>query len=103
VEKYEPRKFSYIECECSLAEHILRISVDDMFDYEAPLIVEMRLSHFMPWYRRIVLAFKYIFKMDTKLCQYEETIIPQSSFPKLRDIIDEAESIGQKKLDELAK
>jgi hypothetical protein len=93
----------YIECECGDFAHIIRFTIDDDYTCESPITLETRMSHFLPWYRRIVLAFRYIFKLDTTAIQYGETIIPPETFPKLRALLDEAEALGQAKCDKLAK
>jgi len=93
----------YIECACHLFDHTIRFTIDDWEDDpNTNLIVETRMSHFLPWYRRIALAFKYVLGLDTT-CQYSETIIPPETFPKLRALLDEAEALGQAKCDKLAK
>ena len=54
----------YYECQCGSPSHTLRFVLD--LDPEFPtLYTELMMSHYLPWYKRIWVAIKYIFRYDT--------------------------------------
>ena len=61
----------YIECECGDFAHIIRFTIDDEYTCESPISLETRLNHYLPWYKRLVQAVRYLFGVDTTYCQYD--------------------------------
>ena len=62
-------KHHYVRCECTSAEHTLvfRVWNDEIF-------VETHLSKYLPWYKRVVLAVKYVFGYQCKYGAFAEFI-----------------------------
>jgi len=55
----------YFTCVCGDFDHTLRfvLDLDRDSEYQFPTIyVECQLNEYMPWYKRILIAIKYIFK-----------------------------------------
>lgn len=57
----------YFECACGSPEHTIRFTLDKQDD--PPVIYcDFYLDQYLPWYRRVLVAVKYIFKIKP---QYE--------------------------------
>lgn len=59
-------------CECYDSKHHFHV-IHDLEENE--ISIEIRPSHYLPWYRRIWMAIKFIFKRDDQW--YSETIISE--------------------------
>ena len=58
----------HLDCCCGSPQHTLRFVLDfDTFgDDEIPTIyTDVQMAHYLPWYKRIWVAIKYIFGYDT--------------------------------------
>jgi len=62
-------KTEYFDCCCSAPDHTLRFMYDTTeFNEGAELptiYTEVMMSHYLPWHKRIWVAIKYLFGMDT--------------------------------------
>lgn len=57
----------YFTCACGTMDHTLRfvLDLDENSEVRVPTIyVDIRLVHYLPWYRRLWLGIKYIFGTD---------------------------------------
>jgi len=56
----------YFECTCGAPDHTLRFVIDKG-DKEWPptMYTEVMMSHFRPWHKRVWIAIRYMFGMDT--------------------------------------
>jgi hypothetical protein len=60
----------YIECECTSFDHLVRLNwfedhnVTTIQDIDGWVYLEVKLSHYIPWYKRIWGAVKYVFGKD---------------------------------------
>ena len=56
----------YIECECSIKDHLLVAEIFDMGETskETMVCIYTQLNQFLPLYKRFWLAIKYIFSAD---------------------------------------
>jgi len=68
----EPR-YLYIECKCRSFEHLLRFYHDTSGDWD-DLGVSVQMSHYLPWWRRLWVAAKYVMGLDTR-CHYEDVLL----------------------------
>lgn len=87
-------KTKWVDCACSDPSHSIRFSVDTTDTTEGPIhefiIIETHLSSYHPWYKRIWLALKYIFKYDSKYGHYDCTILTESKLVELLHFFKEA-------------
>lgn len=77
----------YFECTCSSIDHILRITEDEEWPY---LYCNLLLNNNLPFYKRLYLAIKYIFKKPTSIYgMFEEIILDDKQAIELRDFLNE--------------
>lgn len=57
----------FFECQCTSAEHTVRFILNKQ---DKEIYVSMFLDHFQPWYKRVLIALKYIFKMPQGFNHY---------------------------------
>lgn len=57
----------YFSCDCGEMDHTLRfvLDLDEHSEIRCPTIyTDIRLNHYLPWYRRVWIGIKYIFGTD---------------------------------------
>lgn len=78
-----------LDCECSSAEHIIRFSLYD-WDTDFPeLLVEVQASHFLPWYKRLIVSIKYLFGIPG--LDWHDSMIKSKDVPRLKELIEKFE------------
>ena len=85
----------YFKCECGTPDHIFIVSHDmfvwrddpDTVEVEEDIYVHTGMNHYLPWYKRLVIAFKYILGIDNTNCIYSESYINVEDASKLIDIL----------------
>jgi hypothetical protein len=80
----------YIECECQSFDHIGRFVWfdDEKMDEHWALYFDFELDHYLPWYKRIMAALRFIFKKES-IGQYDCLILNQQAVVDLRDFLNE--------------
>lgn len=79
----------YFECICRAPYHLLRIDIEDWDDKFTPeLIVYNQLNIYLPWYKRVYIAMKYIFGFERKNCDYTDTLLNEEKAIVLRDMLN---------------
>ena len=63
------KKIELFECACYLPNHMFYVS---KYDDEDEFYFHVQLNNWLPWYKRIYYAVKYIFGGD---CGWDETIL----------------------------
>ena len=71
---YEER-IEYFGCSCAQFDHLLVVESRKYEDGLSELAVYKSMSHYLPWYKRLYHAFRYIFGMKPTRYHFEETII----------------------------
>lgn len=82
-------KSFHILCECRSPEHMITVSqYNDGDEHDdahlGHCVIQTSMNHYLPWYRRIWVAMKYVFKAEYN--NYTETIV---DIEKLRIITSE--------------
>lgn len=78
----------HLDCECGSPEHITRYSLWDWGpDFPPEMMVELQASHYLPWYKRIAVAFKYIFSGEG--VKWHDVLINPEDSDKLLNMITE--------------
>lgn len=86
-------EFTRFECECSLMEHNVRFSLDPE-DGQIFVDTVLRASH--PWYKRLIIAIKYILQPNkSNYGFHEEVILKKEDYSKIRDLLDKSEAINK--------
>ncbi len=84
-----------IPCDCGISpyysDHNVSIYYDDEYMHldGGEIYISTSLCHYMPWYRRIKLAFMYVLGVESQACFYKETVISKDKFIELIDQIKE--------------
>lgn len=74
-----------LKCACGdTKEHIAIFDFDEQ-DWKDTLSVGLYLNHYLPWYKRLVLAVKYVLGIDNTYQHYVEGIYNKDEVARLRD------------------
>lgn len=79
----------YFECMCRAPYHLIRIDIEDWDDKFTPdLIIYNQLSTYLSWWKRILVAFKYVFGIERQNCDYSDTVLDEKKATELRDMLN---------------
>jgi hypothetical protein len=53
------------------------------------ICVGAAMNHYLPWYKRMGIAFKYLFGIDNTYCHYVESLYDKETAVKLRDWLND--------------
>ena len=81
-------KVIHLDCDCHSPEHIIRYSLW-AWDYNdrPEMFVEVQAGHYLPWYKRIWPAIKYMFGIPG--LDWHEAIIRPQDVDKLTSMLEE--------------
>lgn len=68
------------KCDCGEATHNTKVWVDKEND---EVLIYASLNHYLPWYKRLPVAFKYLLGIDNTFVQYEETFMSVDKYTKV--------------------
>lgn len=76
----------FIECECLDPSHLMYIQYDSYYD---EIIINNQMNHYLPWYKRIYVAIKFIFKLKNKYnSHWDCTMINEEKRLKLKEFLE---------------
>jgi hypothetical protein len=86
-------EYYFIECECHCSEHIVRIVYDSEEDNTGDawddIYMDVQLNPRLNIFRRLVVAFKYIFKLGySNNMPWESTIINRKQLPEIIELLN---------------
>lgn len=71
------------KCDCNyIGLHSVKAQVDGEHIY-----IYTSMNHWLPWYKRLGVAIKYILGIDNTYCDYHETVLEYNEFFKIVDEI----------------
>lgn len=79
-------QYLYLECECSDTGCMGRIYRDNDPEWDT-VSINVQLNPYLPWYRRVVEAFKYVFNMQGQKCHWGDILIPANRRQEVADFI----------------
>lgn len=79
----EERKVELFNCGCNTPEHIFYVS---KYKDEPEFFFEVQLNNWLPWYKRIYYAIRYVFGGD---CGWDETILEPEDTKRLIKFLKE--------------
>ena len=82
------RKELVLICNCSSLDHAIRFTHWDEDDIG---YVHVILQYDLPFFKRLVAAFRYLFNMTCRFGSVAEVCLSREDMPKLREWIDSAE------------
>jgi len=78
----------FFECACGSPEHTIRFTLDKSDD--PPMVFcDFYLDHYMPWWKRIYVAIKYILKRPPNNSHFDDWIMYAADVTRLRDMCEE--------------
>lgn len=82
----------HFRCECGLPEHSVNFRyIDDWEHPDEPVVyLEPFLTTYNSFWQRLSVAFKYLFKNQRGLGQYEEVLLTQKDLYRMKNFIDAA-------------
>jgi len=92
-------------CDCQNLSHQLILSYDEenlietneKYSYPEQLDVSVRLNSFLPFFKRIWVAIKYIFQFGEEKYDYDVVCMPDEEVRRLQECLGFYLSIGRKK------
>jgi len=79
-------KIDYVDCDCLSSDHVVRFTYDDGDEkYEPYFSIEHQLTRDYGFWRRIIVAFRYIFGVSNN---WECAMLNVESAEKIRQLID---------------
>lgn len=76
----------YVECACTSDEHLVRITcdIDDKHpERDSNVYINVQLSTYLPWYKRVVRAVRYVFGYECKYGHWDEAMLNMEQVGKL--------------------
>jgi len=90
-----PPKRELFVCDCGDISHQFVISMDTISKDWEYVGVEVKLNRNLPWYKRLVVAFRYLFRMHpSRFGDYDEVILNKHHAPQLQNVVDELLKLG---------
>lgn len=86
-------KTEYFDCDCSDFNHVFRFVLDTD---DGTLWLEAQLSLWLPWYRRLWHAVRYVFGKSRMYGHYDITSLQEKDFDRLRELLDRSEQLRRK-------
>lgn len=87
---------SYFECRCTDFGHVFRLTLDPD---DGDLYLDVNLDCYLPWYKRMWVAIKYVFGYHHSCASYDSTIIKYEDLPRMKDIFDRSEQLTRQRLE----
>lgn len=77
-----------IECDCHEPFHQVILDFDQE---EQEVMIYTQMKNYLPWYKRLIAAFKYVFLLDTTRIDYVEALVSsKAELESIRDFFDHA-------------
>jgi hypothetical protein len=79
----------YISCMCEDKCHLIVFEADQWPEEEYPwLSISYQLNHFLPWHKRIIHAFRYVFGLKNHERSWDSTLLTSKSVKDIQDILE---------------
>lgn len=88
-------KHEYIECACGSSEHFVRIMNEPELTYPH-LYVSLQLHPFYGFWKRVLLAFRYIFGLSNRFGFWTDAMLTGDEVLKLKNICESHLSAWEK-------
>jgi len=80
--------FHRFECTCSTFDHNVRWEVDPEMGH---ISISVPLNHWRPWWKRLAIAVKYVFKSTERYGHYDTVELNPHDYPRIRALLDDSE------------
>jgi len=78
------------ECTCMTFDHNVRFEVDNEI---GTISISVPLNHWLPWWKRLLLAIKYVFGKTERYGHYDTVQLNPNDYEKIKTILDQSENI----------
>lgn len=79
--------FHRFECSCSSFDHNVRFEVDEEMGH---ISISVPLNHWLPWWKRLILAVKYVFKRTERYGHYDTVMLNPHDYDRIRALLDDS-------------
>lgn len=83
-------------CNCNDISHQFVLSTWNFNDGSPELEISIKLNHYLPWYKRIFVAFKYLFKLDRG--EYNVVLLNNEDLNRLQKSLESFKKLSEKEL-----
>jgi hypothetical protein len=80
--------FHRFECQCTTFDHNIRFEVDSE---TGDISISVPLNHWLPWWKRMILAVKYVFMRTERYGHYDTVQLNPHDYPRIRALLDDSE------------
>lgn len=82
----------YFECDCHSSKHSFTFgdSPDIEGNFTDPVYLHIHMAQYMPWYKRIVPAIRYILGHKSKYGDWDSVLLKQNDLERLKRLLDQA-------------
>lgn len=81
-------QIEHLDCRCQDFRHSIRFDIEDDTGY---IYLSTHIDQCYPWYKRLWIALRYVFKRDAINGQYDVTFIKYEDYDRIRDILRRSE------------
>lgn len=79
--------FHRFECSCGSFDHNVRFEVDEDMGH---ISISVPLNHWLPWWKRLWLAVKYVFKRTERYGHYDTVMLSPHDYDRIRALMDDS-------------
>lgn len=89
----------YADCQCSDFNHTFRFTLDPS---DGELWLDVRLNRYEPWYRRVWIAVRYVFKRPEAYGHYDITMLREEDYDRISKLFDVSTGIMRRQRQQAA-
>lgn len=78
----------HFECQCNSFDHLVRFTLDPE---DGDVYLDVRLNHWVPWWKRAWNAVRYVFKRASAIGHYDCVLLKEEDYDRLRDLMKRSE------------
>ena len=80
----------FVSCQCSDFGHVFRLNFDA---HDGDIYLDVRIDDRGPWHKRLINAFKYLFKINVAYGHYDVTMLKIEDYDRIRDLLNRSELV----------
>lgn len=74
-------EYFHLNCQCTDVGCLIRVVKDD------GVYINVQLNHYLPWWRRVIEAVRYVRGKDSAQCHWGETVVTEVDRAKLVEFL----------------
>jgi hypothetical protein len=84
----------HFDCRCSHFDHLMRVTLDA---YDGDIWFELRMNHFLPWWKRVLVALAYVFKRPHRGEHFDTVELQHADIWRVQKLLNDAEELQSQK------